>query len=151
MRSPLAFAVYGLPRPKGSMKCVGTKGRHRLINNDEDTQEWEDRLTAACLVRWNEAEAINGPVAVEAIITLARPASIKPKDRPWPTKTSPGHGDVDKLARPILDALVSAAVIADDAQVVELVCRKVYPDSPHTLDRLTEPGAVIRVLPIADD
>ena len=142
------LAIAGLPAPKGSLKCVGTRGRHRLINTDADTQDWEDKVTGAAIARWQNAPPMMGPVVVEAVITLGRPRSLSAKDRPWPSKRSPGHGDIDKLGRTILDALTNAQVIGDDAQVVELVARKVYPDTPDVADAMAGPGAVVRVMAV---
>ncbi len=49
-----------------------------------------------------------GPVAVRCIFVRAD-----------------GKGDIDKLARAVLDALTESGVIADDVQVVKLVCDRV--------------------------
>lgn len=146
-----AIVVYGEPRPKGSFKCVGSRGRHRLVPTDGDVVAWQNDLAAGLLDEWQTDAPFLGPVIVEATVTLSRPNSVTPKSRPYPTKSSPGHGDVDKLARPILDALVDARVIDDDAQVVELLVRKVYPDSPNAPDPLSEPGVVLRVYGMPND
>ncbi len=49
-----------------------------------------------------------GPVAVRCVFVRAD-----------------GKGDVDKLARNVLDALTDSRVIVDDVQVVRLVCDRV--------------------------
>ena len=77
-----------------------------------------------------------GPVSVELTVTLDRPATVTPAARRWPWKSSPNHGDVDKLARAVMDGLAEGLAYANDAQVCELHVRKVYPD---TLDALVEP------------
>jgi hypothetical protein len=144
----LEFTVLGLPVPKGSLKCVGRRGHHLIVNDDVATIVWQTLVTKAATATWGLEPPMLGPVAVEVVLTLTRPRSVKPADRPWPSLKSPHHGDIDKLARTVLDAL-TGVVVKDDAQVVELTATKVYPDTPH-LDRLTEPGAVVRVIPVTD-
>jgi crossover junction endodeoxyribonuclease RusA len=141
---PAAYAIkiYGTPAPKGSMRHLG-KGRP-ILNANPATQPWQN-LLAYAFQQWHLPQPIDQPVTVHATITLPRPISTNPKSRPYPSKKSPGHGDIDKLARTILDALQDAAVIRDDAQVIQLHTTKLYPDSPQTQDRLDKPGAIIRL------
>lgn len=130
--------VPGRPAPKGSLRCVGGRGRpHQLIEQLADSQkEWRQVVTAAA--RHNlEPLARYAPVAVSVAFTLPRPASGKL------TRPSGRVGDVDKLARLVLDALESAGALADDAQVVELHASKHYPaPGPQALPW---PGARIRI------
>lgn len=153
---PLMVKVYGRPAPKGSLRVVGRGPHAQVIEDNANTTAWRAMIKRAGRA-WYSAgkltEPIDGPVAVDCTITLDRPLSVTATSRPWPSKRSPGHGDVDKLARLILDGLEDAGVYADDAQVVELTARKVYPDTPGIPpeDRLDRPGAVIHVYPVADD
>ena len=138
-----AVKVPGLPRPKGSWKCVGRNGMHRLVEQ-VPSGTWRKQVEAA---GWMLAEAhggpVLGPVRVRVTFTVPLPKSVKPERRPWPALAG-GVGDIDKLARSALDSLTTAGVWADDGQVVELTAIKAYPHSP-TADVLPEPGAIIRV------
>lgn len=139
-----AVRVYGEPAPKGSLKCVGGKGRHQLIEDGTRTKPWRALVKQA-----GEALSLpgplSGPVGVEAVFTVRLPASVKAESRLWPWKRSTGiGGDVDKLLRTVLDALEDAGVLADDAQVCVVRGSKCYPHSPAAgvLDR---PGMLLRV------
>lgn len=135
------------------MKCVGGKGRHQLVNNNPGTKDWQDTVAAAAR-RWGLTTALVGPVDVTVTFTVARPASVKPAARRWPWKKPArvldGGGDLDKLARTVLDGLEQAHVLADDAQVCVLSVVKAYPDCgwPDVLER---PGAVVRVRLMGED
>jgi crossover junction endodeoxyribonuclease RusA len=144
----LMVKVHGRPAPKGSLRPVG-KNRRILKDDNPNTEQWRRHIAAAGRA-WRLSEPLDGPLGLEVTITLARPASIKPSRRPWPHLRSPGHGDIDKLARTILDGLQDAGVFHDDAQVCELVARKGYPDT-DTPDLLDRPGAVITIYPISLD
>jgi len=99
-------------------------------------------------------EPFQGPVVVEVTFTIARPGAhfgtgrnamtLKPSAPGWPSKTP----DLDKLIRSTLDALTASGVVyRDDAQVVELTGRKVYPGG---LDSVEGSGAVVRVQAVSD-
>jgi Holliday junction resolvase RusA-like endonuclease len=159
MRGELVLTITGTPVPKGSLKCVGTNGRHQLIEDNPATAGWREEIrhlaheTADDLgLHADHRQAIG----VEITSTLARPASHYGRGRGADVvKLSAPHyptalrtGDVDKLARLVLDALADAHVLDNDAQVVEVLSRKAYTDDPHTRDALTVPGVRIRVYPI---
>lgn len=142
-----AVRVTGLPAPKGSMKCIGARGKvkHQLVEDERVGQdEWRRRVKFAGVHLAQTTGAplpLTGPVSVEVTFTLPLPASIKPASRLWPITRS--SGDVDKLARLILDDL-TGSVFVDDSQVVELSTRKCYPHSPAP-DLTPAGGALIRI------
>jgi Holliday junction resolvase RusA-like endonuclease len=147
------LVVAGEPIPKGSLKCVGQRGskRHALVEDNPRTEPWRSRVAEAA--RQLQERADEGePIGVEITSTLPRPArhfTTPPRLR----ATAPAFptlrrtGDVDKLARLVLDALQDAAVVLDDAQVTEVISRKGYPAS-HTPDALPEMGVMIRIYPL---
>lgn len=141
-----AVKVFGAPAPKGSMKCIGKRGKvmHSLVEDSKRTKPWRDLVaTAGRLLEIHPPLA--GAVAVHVTFTVDLPDSVKPAARPWPFKRSSGvGGDVDKLARTVLDGLQDAGVFADDSQVCELVAVKAH---PHTdaADVLDQQGAFIRI------
>ena len=151
-----AVRVYGSPAPKGSLKCIGARGkqRHVLIEDNTNTKPWRELVEKAG--RALPVSGLEGPVGVEVTLTLPRPKShygtgrnatvLKPTSPLWPI--SHQAGDTDKLGRTVLDGLQDAELFADDCLVVELTARKCYPTTPGAVDRLDRPGAVIRIYPI---
>lgn len=142
-----SVTVHGHPQPKGSMKCIGGRGKikHQLIEDDKTgaRKPWRlvlNRAGEAIVAR--AGETLAGPVSVEVTWTLDRPRSA-PRDRMWPTAR--GTGDDDKLARMLLDAFEDVGVFTNDSQVVELTTRKTYPDNPACPGALDRPGAVIHL------
>jgi Holliday junction resolvase RusA-like endonuclease len=154
------LVVYGAPAPKGSLKCIGRKGRHQLVEDAKRTKPWRERVTVGA--RRLTVSGLSGPLGVEVTLTVDRPAwhygtgrnaaKLKASAPPYPHKRSTGiGGDVDKLERTILDALEDAGVLTDDAQVVELIGRKTFRDGPGVLpDALDRPGARIRLYPLEE-
>lgn len=152
---PIAVSVHGDPQTKGNLICIGRQGRieHKLIEQAKAPHKrWLKILDpAGAKLRELAGGVIDAPVGVELVFTLERPESVPAWKRPWPAVR---NGDVDKLARFVLDALTRTkrrphlGVLADDAIVCELLCRKVYPDTPDAPDRLSRPGVTIRLYPI---
>lgn len=162
LRTEITLTIPGTPAPKGSMKCIGARGkvRHQLVEQVDNT-EWRAHVEKCARLRLTAQQHhadTHQPIGVEITLTLKRPSSqmgqgrnagrVKASAPPRPT--THGTGDTDKLARLILDALQSAGVLVDDAQVVELTARKAYVDPAETpgSDVLPYPGAVIRLYPI---
>ena len=143
----LTITVYGQPKPKGSLRHVG---HGRMVEQLAGSKPWREAVKYAALEARTVAMAptLAGPVAVHIAITVDKPKSAPKRRRSWPiTRTS---GDIDKHVRNVLDALVDAAVVGDDSQVVKVVAEKGYPDEGP--DFLLLPGGVIRVYRIeADD
>jgi Holliday junction resolvase RusA-like endonuclease len=141
----LQFIVLGVPKAKGSMKHVG---HGRMIEQLAGSKPWREA------VKWAALEAIaaregtgepfatlSGPVVVDVVFSFAKPKSAPKTRRIWPTTRS--SGDVDKLLRNVLDALVDAAVMGDDSQVVRAVPEKAFVgEHPAALN---VPGATIVV------
>jgi crossover junction endodeoxyribonuclease RusA len=159
-----AVRLYGTPATKGSMKCIGARGniKHQLVEQLEKMlKPWRALIVKAGLAL--PVTDLVGPIGIEMTVTIRRPPShyrtgrnahLLRADAPvWPSQE--GTGDVDKYGRAVLDSLQKgkpsapgAGVMKTDAQVVELIARKCYPDTPGAQDRLDRPGAVIRIFPI---
>lgn len=167
------ISVHGDPTPQGSMVC---KARHISYNgqgpghqnlqpaNERELKRWRAavcRAGLAYLAHLQKTSALpvqphGGAVLVIATHTIARPRTVPLSVRAWPTTVSPGHGDVDKLGRALLDGLGAAGVYRNDAQVCGLTVWKRYPDSPSVQwidvrDHLSRPGVVWRLIPIEDE
>jgi Holliday junction resolvase RusA-like endonuclease len=157
----VVVTIGGTPVGKGSLKCVGTRGarQHVLVEDNPRTQAWRDEIARAMRAAEFEVADQGQPIGIEISSTLPRPAGhygtgrnsggLRPSAPEHPV--AHGTGDVDKLARLVLDALQDADVLADDAQVVEVLSRKAYPDEGGLVplpDVLTHPGVRIRIYPI---
>lgn len=146
----LDITVLGTPRPKGSLRPVGHPGRKaRLVENRAGSPEWRRLVAGAahdticqqpsghpgpCHPRPVDGQLVTtwpypGPVTVALQLRFTRPKSAPRRITRPATRSS---GDADKQARNVLDALEDAGVVADDAQVVTLIVRKVFasPENP---------------------
>lgn len=156
-RPDLEFTVTDhRPAPQGSKRHVG---RGRLLEQSKRVAPWRGAVDTAAraamafrhMKRYGGHPAIppqplDGPLSVEVVFTVRKPASA-PKTRvTWPTTRD--SGDIDKLLRSTFDALTTGGAIADDSRIVEITARKVFPG--EGLDALETPGAVIRVWRLAE-
>lgn len=154
-RTGVAVSVHGDATTKGNMICIGQVGpiKHKLVEQTKTPHKrWLKTLDPAGVkLRELVGGVVDAPIGIELVFTLERPDSVPAWKRPWPAVR---NGDVDKLARFVLDALTvtkkrpQLGVISDDAIVCELLVRKVYPDTPDAPDRLVRPGVVIRLYPL---
>lgn len=155
----LQFTVHNhRPAPQGSKRHVG---HGRLLEQSKRVAPWRAAVDTAAraamiarhILKYGGRPApgtppapLDGPLSVEIVFTVRKPASA-PKTRiTWPTTRD--SGDIDKLLRSSLDALTTAGAIADDSRIIEITARKVFPS--EGLDALEEPGAVIRVWRLAE-
>ena len=140
--APLVITVHGEPAPQGSKRHVGGG---RMIESSAKVKPWREAVKHAY---WGDGPghrpAHTGPLCVEVTFTVRKPASAPKRRTTWPQRKP----DLDKLLRSTFDALSDAGVWVDDAQVVEVTARKVYPD--EGIDALSHPGAVIRIWQVTD-
>lgn len=159
----IILTIPGHPAPKGSMKCVGARGKvkHQLVEDNTRTAPWRKTIADAATKVTQRADP-RQPIDIELTFTIERPAShygtgrnsrvVKPSAPAYPS--THGTGDIDKLARLAIDALQDAGILPDDAQAVDLTTRKRYPRDPATRDQtsyddaLPYPGVRIRINPI---
>lgn len=123
----LNFFVPGRPSPQGSKKSVGNG---RFVEASKYLPAWRKAVTEFAIYAATEHswEPLQGPVSLEVVFYLDRPATIKPEKRPYPIVPP----DIDKLVRGVADALSDAGVWGDDSQVVKLVAFKRYADFQNT-------------------
>ena len=142
----LAFRVYGVAQPKGSMRAFTPKGKRFPIVTDSNksVQSWQ-QLIAEGASRALQAlpPAERGPLQDGVRLSLAfylpRPKALQRRGVPVAHLKKP---DTSKLIRAVEDALTSLAY-GDDSQVVELLAIKHYADvddAPH-VDIRVEPTA----------
>jgi Holliday junction resolvase RusA-like endonuclease len=128
--------VHGEPRPEGALKIgVRRDGRRYLHHRDgADLSTWKRAIAKefAPLV----LDPVAGPVGVAATFYVRRAKAhygtgrnsgqLRPSAPVFPTARV--GGDIDKLARAVLDALTGVCYV-DDSQVIELHLRKLYANS----------------------
>jgi Holliday junction resolvase RusA-like endonuclease len=106
----LSCWVPGRPKTKGSLTVIN--GKRNVVSDTPASKRWRALMAyqAAALVK----APLEGPVVVVAVFHLSV------------LDVAAGRvGDLDKLARNLLDALTDAGVYGDDVQVTRLICEKV--------------------------
>lgn len=144
----ITIVVYGRPAPQGSKRYAGHRrnaasGRISavLVEQSKRVKPWRDLVTTAARQACAGRPPLDGPLAIEIVFTVIKPASAPKRRCSWPiTRHS---GDVDKLLRSTFDGITDAHVVVDDSRFIRTVADKVYPgEHPEALD---QPGAVIRI------
>lgn len=144
-----SFRVIGNPiaQPRQRIRVVKTRAGRVFAQNYTPTKspanEWKrmvsiEALNAALQRRHEFKRPISGPLAVSMGFYFERPRHHIGADGK-PRKSSPQNHtqkpDLDNLAKAVLDALVSASIIADDAHVVWLEVSKQWADNhPHGVE-----------------
>ena len=136
----LRIVVRDTPAPQGSKRHVG---HGRMVESSTKVKPWRESVRAAALAD-GPRSPLRGPLRCWVTFTLRKPVSAPKTKRTWPVK----YPDADKLLRSTLDALGSAGVWLDDAQVIDVRGVKVYPG--EGVDALDVPGAVIDVQEITE-
>lgn len=128
----IGFSVRGIPITQGNKtafvagdRAVMREGRTKKAN--EKFKMWRHAINDEARKAMGDLPMIAGPVALTAHFTLPRPASAPKRRRTWPIGAR--SGDVDKLARALLDGMTGVC-FGDDAQVVRLNVRKDYGAQP---------------------
>ena len=130
-----------LPKPRPRARVVQPKGKVAFVHvyPDADGERDEEKIERLA-ARFAPPAPIEGPVRLEVVAAVLVPASwpawqalaaLEGKFRPTSGRGGRGvGGDVDNLAKQMLDALTrSGQWWKDDAQVVELLARKVYAET----------------------
>lgn len=140
------FRVNGRPRTKGSLKAYCMKNAAHTMRIEEEVAEsksWRAKVARASreyqLSTYGALRQFDGPVQVRLVLWFPREQSVSggpipTHDTPWPTAIT--VGDVDKLARNVLDALsmpakkahapLTSGLIRDDSQVAFLSVLKMW-------------------------
>lgn len=116
--------VPGRPRPKGSMRCKGAN--HHMEEDNPESKPWRRQMAAALVLDRDRRR-------IQQDARCAYPGEVDVSIVAFFPERGPKPGDVDKLARNVLDALQdsvagSPAVLADDAQVVGLFSERTWVD-----------------------
>lgn len=136
----IEFEVQGHPKPKGSMRPIG---RNRMVESVKGSKDWRRHCQLAAQRAQMGHPPGMFPLAGEVAVTLKfyfpRPKTVPAGRGPCTSDT----GDVDKLARNVLDALTDGILWEDDGRVVSLSAYKFY------VAEGSVPGAVIQVSTLA--
>lgn len=142
----IEFRAFGHPAPQGSKRFVGTtrSGRGVMVESSKKVKPWRSDVKAAAEVARAATPAsmlpLDGPLTVEMVFTVPKPASAPKKRRTYPCRMP----DLSKLVRSTEDAITDAGLWADDARIVEYArIAKVYPG--EDIDALQAPGVVVRI------
>lgn len=132
----IEFECYGSPAPQGSKRHVGGG---RMIESSKKVKPWREAVKWAAVEARRGASPLEGALSVLLVFTLPKPQSAPKTRKTWPSKKP----DIDKLIRSTFDALTDAGIWIDDAQVVSLLARKVFPLEGE--DALDAPGVKVIV------
>ena len=134
--------IEPVPQPRPSPQVIDIPGQKpfaRVYTPDKHVKPWKEAV-ALYAQRHLPREPWDGPVRVEITAGLER--QVQMSGPGWPADAmhadNDGTPDVDNLAKPILDVLTRLRLWHDDAQVVKLVCSKLYVEAGGS------PGAWIR-------
>jgi len=149
----MRIEVRGTPAPQGSKRGFNNPRTKRVIVVEQlhdRIKNWRDAVVSAAVEARDGALPLGGPLHVRMVFTVVRPQSHYRTGKnarqlrdgaPSQPFTKP---DLSKLARSTEDALTTARVWNDDAQVSEyLRLAKVFANEDP--DALDSPGAVIYV------
>lgn len=153
MSEPIRIRVLGDPAPQGSKKAFALKkdgqytGRVSVVESSHKrVKSWRaDVVEAASQVK--QWPALEGPLSVSMVFYLKRPQAhyrtgrnshlLRPSAPAYPA----GRPDSSKLLRATEDALTTAGIYKDDAQIVNTYLAKMYADNEL-------PGAEISIRPL---
>jgi Holliday junction resolvase RusA-like endonuclease len=134
----LTVDVVGLPAPQGSKRAFVVNGRPVMAESSKKVKPWRQDVAAAAAAAAEEArwQTPTGPVRVDITFYLPRPKyhyrsgaranELKPNAPIYVDKKP----DKDKLERATCDALTTAGVIRDDAQIASGLVEKHYANGP---------------------
>lgn len=120
------FTVYGIPKPKGSMRAFAVGKRAIITNNNPNTKDWQNLVAVMAQKNKPKNGLLEDAVRVQLDFYFCRPKSVSEKKRPFHIVKP----DLDKLQRAILDGL-KGIVYKDDCQIINISASKNYCDSPR--------------------
>ena len=124
----ISFRVIGEPQTQGSKRAFAKNGRAWVVETGgAKHKSWREAVASEARAALGGAPLLTGPLEITLVFALPRPASAPKRRRTWPIGAR--SGDVDKLARAVLDA-ITGTIARDDAQVIGLEVSKDYGDPP---------------------
>jgi len=140
MSASVYFVVHGAAQPKGSARAFVPKGWKRPVvtSANPNLKRWETTIRGELQRVMAETRAdirtalFGAAVRVSLTFYVARPKSL-PKRVMHATKKP----DLDKLVRAAIDSL-SGVLFKDDAQVTDILARKLYAQGAPYLEVIVE-------------
>lgn len=132
-----SIRVRGIAQTQGSKRAFVHRSTGRAVvveSAGAALSAWRQSIAHIGRRAVGDDPPLAGPVGVCLRVGLQRPASAPKRRQTWPIGAR--SGDVDKLARAVLDALTGIAW-GDDAQVVSLVVVKYYAETPELIAQWT--------------
>jgi Holliday junction resolvase RusA-like endonuclease len=129
-----AFTVDGRPTTQGSK--VRTRWGIRESGGD-NLVLWREAVRATAVQVRGDNAPLTGPLGITLAFRLPAPKSRPKRRRTWPIGKN--AGDLDKLARAVLDGLTTSHLIDDDGLFVEALVAKEYPIGDEV------PGVSVRI------
>lgn len=116
----ISLRVYGTPVPKGS-RIAGIRKDGKVYTRPErpDEHDWVETVAQTANWKARTEPPADPPYLVDLDFYLQR--GKRPK-YPYPTAS----GDLDKLARAVIDGLVNGGVLTDDRHVTEIKATKTF-------------------------
>ena len=128
---PVVFSMAGDPRPKGRPRAT-VRGEFATIYTDTKTRKYERSISVIARAAMGSADPLEGALSVSIRFRLPIPKSMSKRQRAAILAGEIaylGSGDLDNLAKAVLDAC-NAIVYLDDKQIVRLWLTKVASDKP---------------------
>lgn len=126
-RRAATFTVAGHPVTQGSKRAYITAGHAHLVESGGARHKlWRHAINDEARRAWNGTGPLTGPVVVDLVFAIQPPKTLT-RVRRSAGPVGARSGDVDKLARAVLDAL-TGVIYLDDAQVARLVVDKRWAD-----------------------
>lgn len=141
MTEPIRFRVPGQPIAKGRPRAFRTASGVRM-HTPGRTVAYEAAVGLAA--RAAGVVPVDGPLSMEVVIVLARPARLCRKFDPPGRLWAPVKPDADNVVKAVSDGLVKAGCLHDDAPIVYVTAWKHYAaigEEPHVAVTLGPVGA----------
>lgn len=130
----IRFTIPGIPVAKGRA-IASTMGGKVRMRTPAKTIAYESTVALFARQAMGAGAPISGPVALHIVATWPIPPSW-PKKRREGAQWKTSKPDADNVAKAIADAC-NGIVWADDSQVVDLRCVKVYGPIPGVVVEVT--------------
>lgn len=135
----VSFTIPGQPVAKGRAR-IAIRGRHAVAYTPEKTRMYENQVSAYAAQAMQGRPLMGGAVCVVMDAHMLVPPSWSKKKRKdaldgkiWPTS----RPDLDNIIKAVLDGLLRVAIV-DDNQVVHLVARQIYSETPRLTIEIEE-------------
>lgn len=114
----LSTTILGEPVGQGRPRAV-RMGAFVRVHNAPKSAQWQAIAAAQMAEEWGGKPPIDEPVRLVAEVICRRPASVPKRygrGRQWCTRKP----DLDNVIKSLLDAIVQAGCLRDDASVVQV-------------------------------